>query len=1108
MTRIRLDRMFVMFLLVGAPANAQVASAELSGSLSDPSGAAVAGATVTVRRADTGAVRQAASDADGSFLITLLPPGTYSLTVEAPGFRRLLREGLVLQVNQRARLELLLELGEVTETVQVTGAGPLLESQSSSLGTVIAERLVNQLPLNGRNFVQLAILSPGVSGVGFNTTGTIMSGTRPDDRRPGTEVFSNGNREGSNNFLYDGVDNNDRYTLSIVLRPAVEAVREFKVQTNLYSADLGRNSGAVVDVVTKSGTNQVHGSVFEFLRNSAMDARSFFNVRGTPFPPFRFNQFGFSIGGPVYLPTLYNGRNRTFFFADYEGYRRDSLNSFQSTVPSLAMRRGDFSAANPVFDPLTTVANPAGAGFIRTQFPGNQIPASRFDAPMQKLINAYPAPMNTQAVNNYLVNNTLRQNWNQGDVRVDHQFSANDNFFARFSTQHTDTITPHTFPAANIPGLPRPTGLSNEDSFAGTARQPVYHTVASWVHIFSPRLVNEFRAGYNRFKMDASAEGHKPGLNLGNALGIPNSNTSPLQSVLPVVSPVNYGGAGSSRTMPILRIINTFHYVNNVTYIAGKHNLKAGIDFRRRQLSDYGVNRGTGRLNFNPAFTNFPGRANTGDSMASFLLGYPNLMEKDWLLAWVGVRGLENGLYFADDYRATRKLTLNLGLRWEYYSPFSEVADRWAFFNSNTAVVDVAGRDGVDSRVGVQRNFRDLAPRFGFAYHALPKTVIRGGYGLFYNPGGALNGALRGHRHMPYGPIYSVVPGDIFPGPRASDGFPPEPALNFEATKNPTGTVIGVFPRFRSSYAQQYNLTIQQEITPWQLLLKAAYVGNLGRRLATNINLNQAAPGAGTVASRRPYFGMRPGLVDVTYALSDGLSAYHAFQFTADKRFSHGLGMLLAYTWSHAIENVGTEYGGGTGAPQDIRNRRADRGNASFDLRHRMTIGYLYNLPFGKGRAYLNRGGAANLILGGWQTNGIATFQTGLPFTPTLQTPTTNCCASRPDRAASGALPSSQRTINRWFDPAAFTTPALYTFGNSGRNILYGPGRVNFDLSLFKEFLFRDTVKLQFRAEAFNAFNTPQFGLPNASIGNRLAGVISSVVGNPRQMQLALRLEF
>jgi len=450
----------------------QVASAELSGTVTDATGAAVGSAKVTATNVATNVERSTTSESNGSYIIPLLPPGDYVLTVEGSGFRKSIQRGITLQINQQAQIDVTLQLGQVSESVEVTAQAPLLQSESSSLGTVVNEKLVNQLPLNGRNFIQLATLSPGVTGVGFAATGTIMSGTRPDDRRPGTEIFSNGNREGSNNLLYDGIDDNERLTLSIVLRPAVEAVREFKIETNLYSADIGRNSGAVVDVITKSGTNQLHGSLFEFLRNSAMDARNFFSPKGTAFPSFRLNQFGGSFGGPVVIPKLYNGKDRTFFFVDYEGYRRDSQSLALGNVPTLAMRRGDFSETATIYDPLTTRPNPSGSGFLRDPFPGNQIPSNRWDPITAKLINAYPAPTSPGRFNNYLANLIQHQVWNQGDVRVDHQASTKDNFFGRWSIQNTETRVPSTFPPVSIPGLSQPVGLGDEGSFAGTSFQP------------------------------------------------------------------------------------------------------------------------------------------------------------------------------------------------------------------------------------------------------------------------------------------------------------------------------------------------------------------------------------------------------------------------------------------------------------------------------------------------------------------------------------------------------------------------------------------------------------------------------------------------------------
>lgn len=1096
------------FCALTAPITAQVSSAELSGSILDGTGAAVVNAKVRATNVATNREHDTVSDATGKFIIPLLQPGDYTITVEAPGFRRLVQSGLTLQVNQQANLDLTLQLGQTSETMEVTAAAPLLESESSSLGTVVTEKLVNQLPLNGRNFVQLAILSPGVNGVGFSATGTIMSGTRPDDRRPGTEIFSNGNREGSNNFLYDGIDDNERLTLSIVLRPAVEAVREFKIQTNLYSADVGRNSGAVVDVITKSGTNSLHGSLFEFLRNSAMDARNFFSPKGTAFPAFRLNQFGGSFGGPVVIPKLLNGRNKTFFFVDYEGYRRDSQQLLLGNVPTAKMRVGDFSETPAIYDPLTTRTNPNGSGVIRDQFPGNQIPAARWDPIAVKMIQAYPQPTGPGRFNNYLANLVQNQRWNQGDVRVDHQISPKDNFFARWSIQNTETRVPSSFPATTIPGIAMPVNLGDEGSFAGTSFSPDQHVVASYVRILSPKLVNEFRAGYNRFRLDYTADQYAPGAGLGNQLGVPNANVTPSEQNLPIFSPSSYIGIGQTRSLPIFRRENTFQYVDNMSYTVGSHTLKWGADFRRRQLTIYQTNQGNGRFNFSPALTDSRQPAGTGgDSMASFLLGYPTAAIHDYTLNWPGERGSEVGLYFADDYRITKKLTLNFGLRWDYYSPYSEVANRWANFNIATGKIDIAGQNGVDKYAGVKPYYKNFGPRFGFAYQLLSHTVVRGGYGIFYNPTGSEGGSLRLFRQLPFGSTVNVSPGDINVGPRVRDGFAPLQQVDFSLAKAPFGAMFAVDPNFRPSYAEQFNLTVEHELAPLALVVKTAVVGNLGRHLYNTYNANQPVPGAAALNTRRPLVGIAPNVSDVSYFTSDGLSDYYSLQVTVDKRFGKGVSGLMGYAWAHAIDDVPLEFGGGAAGPlpQDPRNIRADRGNSIIDIRHRLTLSYLWELPFGKGRAMLNHGGISNAIIGGWQTNGILTAQTGLPFSPVLQTSTTNGTSSRPDLTGTVSYP---KTLQRWFDPSAFSNPAPFTYGNAGRNILFGPGRTNWDMSLFKNFVIKEQMRFEFRAEAFNVFNHAQFNLPNQNIGNAQVGTITSTVGNPRQLQMGLRFQF
>lgn len=1098
-------------ILLASPCAAQVASAELSGTVLDSSGAVVSGAKVTATSLATNAARSSESGRDGGYFLTQLAPGDYTINVEANGFRKLVQTGLNLQINQQARLDLTLQVGQLADTVEVTGQPPLLEAESSSLGTVVNEQLVNQLPLNGRNFIQLATLSPGVNGVGFSAGGTIMSGTRPDDRRPGTEIFANGNREGSNNFLYDGIDDNERLTLSIVLRPAVEAVREFKIQTNLYSADIGRNSGAVVDVITKSGANQPHGSLFEFLRNSAMDARNFFSPKGTAFPSFRLNQFGGSLGGPVRIPKIYNGRNKTFFFADYEGYRRSSQQFVLGNVPTLKMRAGDFSETASIYDPLTTRENLNGAGFIRDQFVNNQIPASRFDPVAVKVLNAYPVPTAAGRFNNYRANLVQRQDWNQGDIRVDHQISPKDQFFARYSIQNTQTIVPSTYPATTIAGISGPVNLSDEASFAGISFQPAQHAVASYIRVISPSLVNEFRAGMNRYRLDYTANQYAPGAGLGNQLGVPNANVTPNEQNLPIFSPAGYLGIGQTRSLPLFRRENTFEYVDNVTLTRGLHTLKWGVDFRRRQLTIYQTNMGNGRFNFSNALTDSRQPAGVGgDAAASFLLGYATLIGHDYTLNWPGQRGSEIGLYFADDWRITKKLTLNLGLRWDYYTPYSEVANRWANFNIASGKIDVAGQNGVGQNADVQPYYKNFGPRFGFAYQALSHTVIRGGFGLFYNPTGSEGGSLRLFRQLPYGRTVSNSPGDITvaPGQRVSDGFAPLPAFNLALANNPSGVMFAVDPKFRPSYAEQFNFTVEQEITPIQMVLKAATVGNLGRHLYNTYNANQAVPGSTALNTRRPLFSLVPNVTDVNYFTTNGLSEYYGLQLTADKRFHRGVSVLLGYTWSHSIDNVPLEFGGGSAGPQpqDPRYLNLERADSIIDIRQRLTVSFLAELPFGKGKRFLNYGGPANWILGGWQTNGILTAQTGQPFSPVLQTSTTNTgTGSRPNILAPVTYPG---TLQQWFSVNSYGIPAQYTYGNAGRNTLRGPHRTNLDLSLFKNFVIHEQTRVEFRAEAFNVLNHPQFGLPNPNIGNGQAGTITGIVGNPRQLQMGIRFQF
>ena len=500
-----------------------------------------------------------------------------------------------------------------------------------------------------------------------------------------------------------------------------------------------------------------------FSRNSALDAKNFFDKPTDKIPPFKQNQFGGAIGGPII-------KNKTFFFGDIDIFRQRLARTFVNTVPTARMRAGDFgellagSSPRQIYDPFTTRPNPDNpAQFLRDPFAGNVIPSNLWDPVTAKLMNAYPLPTSSALTNNLVTNPTKKQDWEQWDVRIDHQINESNNFFTRYSWSKTDTVSPLTFPAVQIPGVPVAIGIGNEDTFAGTAALTAQHIVVNWVHTFSPRVIADLRLGYNRFNLDYTQEGSDAGQPLGNLLGVPNANQHETAQAFPIFSPSGYTGAGHSRSLPIFRRENTYQVVGNISMNYSAHTIKTGVDVRRRQLTEYQTNRGNGRFNFSPNITNNPVNNSGGDAMAAFLLGAPSLIEQDYLLAWVGIRGTEYSFYIADDWRVTSKLTFNLGLRYELDTPYSEVADRWANFDPTTATVLVAGRNGVDKYAGVETWKKGFAPRFGFAYTMLNRTVLRGGYGIFYNTAGHGGNVLRLQRHVcPFRADLQLPPGTFW----------------------------------------------------------------------------------------------------------------------------------------------------------------------------------------------------------------------------------------------------------------------------------------------------------------------------------------------------------
>ncbi len=1088
------------------------------GTITDDSGGMVAGVTVTITNVATTLQRETVSDDSGFYQFPILQPGSYTIVAKKTGFRKVVREGLQLEVNQRAILDFKLQVGTVTETIEVQAAEPLLEAATSSVGQVIESKAVSDLPLNGRNFVQLAILANGAIGAGYGPQGTIGSGTRADDTRGGAELMVNGNREMSNNYLLDGVDNNFRRNALISVRPTVESIQEFKMQANLFGAEQGRNSGATVNVITKSGTNSFRGSAFEFLRNDKLDARNFFNAVGTSAkPPFRQNQFGGSLGGPVI-------KNKLFFFGDYEGLRKaQGTNTTVNTVPTALMRQGNFTETRPIYDPATVTPAPGTAsGYSRQPFAGNIVPANRMDPVMARMIQAYPLPDIAGLANNQFTNPVLVQNYNYGNVRGDANLTSKDTLFARYSLQKAYVATPTGFGFRNVPGLSVPLNLHNGNGSVtpGNANFNNTNDVLGLTHVFSPGFLMDVRMGFTRFDMgnlypqaealDANATG------LGTLLGVPNSNQVPLSHGVPIFSVSGYSGIGGPSSIPTIRLENTFNPVINFTKIRGKHAIKFGSNIVRRQIIDFQANQGNGAFSFTRTFTGNPNSAgNTGDAMATLLLGAYSSLSQDHQLVWAGYRVLELGSYVADDFRVSNKLTLNLGLRYEHIPPPVEVADRMMNFDIATGKVKIASFN-TDRHVGIEAVHTLFAPRFGFAYQAMRSTVIRGGFGIFYNASGSGGGLYRMHRYLPFAASNSVAV-DEFAAiyPQVKSGLPPIPSTDFTTvSNNPVGNFLTVPSNYRPAHALQFNFGLQQQ-TISDIVVKAAYVGNLGRHLDINFNYNQPIPGPGPQPPRRPLYAIAPGVVGDTLTATDGISSYHALQASAEKRFSSGLGFLTAYTWSHSLDNVPLQQGGnGEGpVPQDPRYRSLDRGPSSFDIRHRWTQTALYDLPFGNGKRFHSSPRWVNTAFGNWQVNLILIYQTSLPFTPSLASPVSNTgTGSRPNQVGDPGV--SNPTLSRWFNTALdtagapWTTPALYTFGNASRGILRAPGRTNIDFSVFKEFPATERVKIQFRSEFFNILNHPQFDLPNTNLGTATAGTISGTVGTPRDIQFGVRIVF
>jgi hypothetical protein len=1089
-------------LFVSATANClmcQTVTGTLSGVVTDASGAVVPAAHITAIQNQTGLERTAVTGTSGAYVVPLLPAGTYTVSVAATGFRDAARTGIQLNADSRIEVNLSLAVGDASEKVQVTATAPLVGTADATMGEVVETRRIEELPLNGRNFAQLIQLAAGVT----NGRPGEVAGNSVIENFRGTFTFnSNGLRSASNNYLIDGVDNNEGLFNAggIVIEPVVDAIQEFKVSTTNMPAEFGRTAGGVVSINTKPGTNEFHGVLFEFLRNDAFDANTFFaNAAGTSKPPLRQNQFGGTLGGPIL-------HNRTFFFVDYQGFQVRNGLTYLASVPTLGARNGDFSGpGNPaIYDPAT--ASPDGkGGLLLSAFPGKQIPVTRFDPIARALLNLFPLPnTNGNATTLNFINAPLqRREDDQFDVRVDHRVGSAGNFFARYSWSNAHQLFPNEL-------------YSQTDPFGGGAKGNDLTVVPqgltlNYVHGFSARLLSESRFGFSRLYFDGNP------LGFGNAkfndIQIPNQRISNQVGVIPTISVSGLTGLGPQGNVPNIGAQNIFQVYQAVSFVTNKHTIKVGVDILRRQRNNNFSSSPAGSISFSGAYTSATATSG-GAPVADFLLGLPVSLSRSYLSGTFGRREVAFSAFAQDDYKISRQLTLNFGVRYDLWTPSVEVADRQTNFDPVSGLLIPASSNGPLGRSLYRSDDNNLQPRIGLAYdlNGNGKTVLRSGYGI-----STLEDLNAGATLLNFNPPFSTTQqitnatGSI-PAAGLSSGFP---VLTIPSLQNPSGTIRSIDPGFRAAYVQTWSLEIQQSLSA-NTLLSLAYVGSKGTRLPGRIDLNQPVPAPGNVNAHRPYYAVDSNLGTVDTLLSDVNSTYHSLQMKIDRHFSNGLNFLANYTWGHAIEGSEGPFESATPGssvqtmPQDNHNRRAEKASTSYDVRHRVVFSYGYELPFGKGKRFLDTGVPA-AVLGNWKLQGLTTFAAGNPITLVVSSSNLNTGSGtqRPNRSCDGNLSSSQRSINRWFDTSCFTVPSLYTFGNSGRDIITSPGLSTSDASLIKDVPIRERMRIQFRAEAFNIMNKPQFWPPNNALGPSSFGKISATrLGTNRQLQLALKLLF
>lgn len=1056
--------------------HAQVSTAQLLGTVRDTSGATVAGATVTLKSASKGTTTSVTTDSEGSYVFPQVLVDTYSIEVSMQGFKRHEIPNIKLDVNQKARVDVELAVGQITELITVNSDANLANTVDGEVSTVVAQKNIVELPLKGRQFLELAFLTPGV-----------VDGPASDYRRgiQGIAPAVNGNRPESNSYTLNGANNSESYEGFFVITPAVDSVEEFRIQSGTYNAEYGRAGGAIVNVVTKSGSNSFHGSVYEFFRNDVLNARNFFNsIRS----PLRLNQYGVTIGGPVFLPrfgeggrAVYDGKNRTFFFFNYEGYKERRASTRSSRFPTQAELSGNFSSSSVI------VRNPATG----LPFPGNRIPESMIDPVAKRYLSIFPqitsnAPGNSDI--NYINNTSLSNDNNTWGARIDHNFNVNNRIFGTLNWNDVDNVTPGPIPEG-------PGEVSNDFH-----NRMVNITYTSNI---SPRVINEARASYNRF--NNPFDDQFPKRDYASELGLIGIPEDPnIRNRWPGIG-FGQGYTGIPRSYEFTQITNTYQLQDNLSWVRGRHTMKFGAGFLHTQLIGNFITDA-------PSFWTFSGQF-SGNAVADFLLGIAS-GNRTFLQGGKYYLGSDQyHFYGQDQWNVTNNLTLSFGLRYEIHTPWRETRGNASSVNRRTGALIVT-RNAPDissfaTSLGLQVErlntdtfypttyccIGPLMPRVSFAYNMRNASlVLRGGYAVSLNTeiGNLINGGL-------------AAPFWI----RAVNNSNDYPAIGFNRNRPTISNLSsigteGINPDYKDGYVQSWNLTLEKELSNG-MFFSAAYVGSKGTHLSALGYFNEAPPAPGPIAPRRPF----PLLATSEYFDNFGDTHYHALQTKAEKRFSRGLSYLLSYTWSKALGNADTL--NGFRIVTDL-NKKTGRGRLAFDITHNFSAAVVYELPIGRGKYLLtNVSGLADKLVSGWQITTIYSAQTGYPIdlsvTPCLLNTGGGFCRPNVVGPNNGVLPRGERSIDRWFDTSAFVAPPPYTFGNNMPFAINGPGVNNFNTAFMKNTYFRERFNVQFRAEFYNLFNHTRFTSVGTTLGSSTFGKLIAATGE-REIQFALKFIF